>query len=47
MVVLTWILKFFKVLNLKLKIANGGGGPHASFLPCPTPLNHPHDYVQT
>jgi hypothetical protein len=42
MVVLAWILKFSRVLNLNLKIANGGGGPHALFLPCPTLPNHPH-----
>jgi hypothetical protein len=47
MVVLIWIFKFFKVLNLKLKIANGGGGPHVLFLPCPNPLSHPHVYVKT
>jgi hypothetical protein len=47
MVVLAWILNFFRVLDLKLKIASGGGGPHALFLPCPIPLSHPHGCVQT
>jgi len=46
MVVLAWILNFFRVLDLKLKIANGGGGLHALFLPCPTPPSHPHGCVQ-
>jgi hypothetical protein len=46
MLVLAWIFNFFGVLDLKLKIANGGGGPHALFLPCPTPFSH-HGCVQT
>jgi len=50
MVVLISILNVFRVLNLKLKIANGGGGgglEHVLFLPCPTLQNHPCGCVQT
>jgi hypothetical protein len=47
MVVLAWILNFLRVLGLKLKIANGGGGLLDLLLPCPTPLSHPHGCVQT